>query len=257
MRTHVWWLALAAVASASCYATHATYDRGVAAANAHDWPTAEAELWRYLTGPDCTGGPPVLACKQAVVQLGEVLVEDNRPTEAASVFRFARKIFGTRQFGTPDVNRDLDARIVKGYDAAKQRWDQFRSGKPGQCQIVVRYRGPKGGIQLRSISSGLDMVRLGAATGPAEPDVLFDASTTVGPHVITIDATYVAPKRLRFNHAVETTYFRSCEDGERVKVLVQVDEADTTRVKVDVSTTGGKPVPLEGPLRPNPALTAR
>jgi hypothetical protein len=252
MRTDVRWLVLVALASASCYAT---YDRGVAAANAHDWPKAETELWRYLMGSDCVGRPPILACKQAAVRLGEVLVEDDRPTTAASVFRFTRKVFGKKPLGTPEINQDLDARIVKGYDAAKQRWDQFRSGKPGQCQIVARYVGPGSGLQLTSISSGLDRVRLGAATGPAEPPVLFETSAAAGPHAITVDATFIAPKRQQFHQSVETTYFRSCEDGERVELVFQVRQPDPTRLKVDVAATCGRSVPLEGPLRPNPALT--
>src|SRR5204863_1772689 len=61
--------AMAALACASCYATH---ERGVAAANARDWPAAEKELWRYLQGGDCVGHQPLLACKQAAVELGEV-----------------------------------------------------------------------------------------------------------------------------------------------------------------------------------------
>jgi len=249
MRTDVRWLALV-LASASCYAT---YDRGVAAANAHDWPTAEAELWRYVTGSDCVGRPPLRTCKEAAVKLGEVLLEDNRPTEAASVFRFARRAFGHKLLVVTEADRALDARIVKGYDAAKQRWDQFRRGQPGRCQIVARYRGPGNGRRLISISSGLDMVRVGAAAGPAEPSVLFETGAAAGPHAITIDAIYGDPTGPGFHQTVETTYFRSCEDAERVEIAFQVDAADGTTLRVNAATTGGKPVPREGPLRPNPA----
>ena len=74
--------AMAALACASCYATH---ERGVAAANARDWPAAEKELWRYLQGGDCVGHQPLLACKQAAVELGEVLIEDDRALSALDV----------------------------------------------------------------------------------------------------------------------------------------------------------------------------
>lgn len=253
MRTDVGWLALVVLASASCYTT---YDRAVAAANARDWPKAEGELWRYLTGSDCVGRPPLHACKEAAVKLGEVLIEDNRPTEAASVFRFARRTFANKPIVISDADRALDARIVKGYATATQRWDQFRRGRPGRCQIVARYRGPGRERQLTSISSGLDMVRVGAARGPAEPPVLFDTGAAAGPHAITIDATYADPTKPGFHQTVETTTFRSCEDGERVEIIFQVDAADRTKLNVNIATTGGKQVPREGPLRPNPVFTA-
>lgn len=253
MRTQVRWLALAAVlASASCYAT---YDRGVAAANAHDWPTAEAELWRYLNGGDCVGRPPLRSCKEAAAKLGEVLIEDNRPTTAASVFRFARRAFSQKPIVTSEADRALDARIVKGYDTAKQRWDQFRSGQPGRCQIVARYRGPGSERRLTSIASGLDMVRVSAANGPAEPPVLFETGATAGPHAITLDATYADLTKPGFHQTVETTYFRSCTDAERIEIVFQVDAAEGGKLTVNAVTTGGTPVPREGPLRPNPALT--
>lgn len=253
MRTEVRWLALglAVVASASCYAT---YDRGVAAANAHDWPTAEAELWRYIRGSDCVGRAPLRTCKQAAVQLGEVLIEDNRPTAAAAVFRFARRVYGHKLLVTPDADRALDARIVKGYDTAKQRWDQFRSGQPGRCQIAARYRGPGNGRRLTSISAGLDMVRVGAAAGPTEPAILFETDAAAGPHAITLDATYDDTTKPGFHQTVETTYFRSCTDAERVELVFHVGARDPSDLTVDVAATGGKPVPREGPLRPHPGF---
>jgi hypothetical protein len=238
----------AALLPASCYAT---YDRGMAAANARDWPRAEAELWRYQQGAVCVGKRPELTCKQAAVLLGEVMLEDGRPPSAARVFRFAQRRYFKKAFGSPEVDRDLDDRIVNGLVTAKQRWNQYRSGVSGECQLVARYRGPSG-LRLVKLQTELDMERIGLPNLPAEVPVLFDKVAAAGPHEVMVFATYVDPARPGFWYATEASYHRSCEDGERIEIVFQDHGPDASHGKVDVTASGGKPLPLEGPLRPNP-----
>jgi len=243
-------VAIAALVSASCYAQ---YDRGLASANARDWPKAEVEIWRYLEGSDCTNRVPMPDCKRAAVKLGEVLLEDDRPTSAAAVFRFAQTALRGRPLWTPEVDRDLDARIANGLVTAKERWTRFRSGMSGRCQLVARYVGPKNGLQLVALWSDLDMERNESSHAPAGSLVLFEKAATAGPHMITVGATYVDPATPRHHYQTEITHYRACADGERVEIVFTVGEAAIERLELDAVATGGQPVPHEGPLRPPPA----
>jgi hypothetical protein len=242
--------AVAVLASVSCYATH---ERGQAAVNARDWPTAEAELWRYLRGRVCTGRVPLVSCKQAAVQLGEVLIEDDRAPDAAMILRYAHVHFYKRRLGTPEVDKDLDDRIVNGLWKAKQRWDQFRAGVPGQCQLAARFRGAKN-LQLVTRWTALDMERVEAASGPVDAPLLFDKVASAGPHLITILSTYQVPGTFSFQSSIDKSYSFSCENGERIEIVFQLDEREPSPLKIDVVASGGKPLPPEGPLRPNPAF---
>jgi len=49
--------------------------------------------------------------------------------------------------------------------------------------------------------------------------------------------------------------FEAVHEGVFIGALApsDVDAADGTTLRVNAATTGGKPVPREGPLRPNPA----
>jgi hypothetical protein len=242
-------LAAAALASASCYAT---YERGVAAANARDWPAAETELWRYLR-IDCVTRDPPITCKQAVVKLGEVLIEDDRPTSAARVFRLAQKL-PYKKLETPEVDRALNARIADGLVTAKQRWDRFRSGVPGQCQLVARYGAPRRALQLVGISAHVDMEQFRPPAGPGEPSLLFDKTTSAGPHEVTVFAVFADPARRGFRYAVDTAHYRSCADGEKIELVFQTEGTDGSDLRFAVAAAGGKPLPHEGPLRPLPQL---
>ena len=243
-------MAIAAVALASCYAT---YDRGVAAANARDWPAAEGELWRYLQGGDCVGHEPLLACKQAAVRLGEVLIEDDRSLSAAAIFRFAQKVFYKQHLVTPEVDRDLNIQIANGLVTAKQRWDQFRSGAPGQCHVTAHYRGPGNRFQLVKLSFELDLERIGLTTVSPDPTPLFDRTVTPGPHAVTTSAMYVDPARPAYRENIETTLVRSCRDGDTVDfVFSVVSGSEATSLKIGGTASGGQLPPRDGPLRPNP-----
>jgi len=245
-------VAMAVLVSTSCYAT---YDRGVAAANARDWPKAEAELWRYMNGGDCVGRrPPTLDCKRAAALLGEVLIEDDRPTSAATVLRLAQRFYSVRRAGTREVDRALDARITAGLLAAKERWTRFRSGVPGQCQLVARYRGPGAPLRAEAIWSELDMERYGPNRSHVETLDLFDKVTTAGPHAITLSATYADPARPGYYDTIETTKYRTCADGERIEIVFQIDAGARLHLEADAVVTGGQPTPLEGPLRPHPGF---
>lgn len=237
----------AVLASSACYPTN---ERGVAAVSARDWPRAESELWRAIQGPECVGVGPTLECKQAIAMLGEVLLEDDRPFQAASTFRLGRDLFYGKRVGDPTTNRDLDRRIVDGLAGAKRRWDQFRGGVSGQCRIVVRYAGPEGRYRLHSLWTELDMGQAKRVATAVDGAPLFDSTTEAGPHAMTIHTNYVDSTRPGFHYHVETTHFRSCTSSEQIDLLFQVREKGPGVLAIDPIAKGGSQLPLEGPLRP-------
>jgi hypothetical protein len=237
----------AVLALSACYPTN---ERGAAAVSARDWPRAESELWRAIQGPECVGVGPTIECKQAFAMLGEVLLEDDRPFQAASTFRLGRDLFYRKQVGDPTTNRDLDRRIVDGLARAKRRWEQFRGGSAGQCRIIVRYAGPGAGYQLHLLWAELDMGQGKRVTSAVDGAPLFGSTTEAGPHAITIHTNYADPTRPGFFFNVETTYFRSCTSTEQIDVLFQVREKRPGFLVIDPIAKGGGQLPREGPLRP-------
>ena len=238
---------VAVLALSACYPTN---ERGVAAASARDWPRAESELWRAIQGPECVGVGPTIQCKQAFAMLGEVLLEDDRPFQAATTFRMGRDLFYGKQIGDPTTNRDLDRRVVDGLAGAKRRWDQYRGGSAGQCRIIVRYAGPGGRYQLHLLWTELDLGQARRVASAVDGAPLFDSTTEAGPHAVTVHANYVDSTRPGFHFHVETTYFRSCPSSEQIDVLFQVRERAPGVLAIDPTAKGGSQLPLEGPLRP-------
>lgn len=237
--------------SAACYPT---YERGSAAAAARDWPKAESELWRFIQGPDCYGRDaafqgPTLQCKQAFATLGEVLLEDDRPFQAAMTSRSGRDLFYKKQVGDPATSRDLDKRIAANLVGAKKRWDQFRAGGDGQCRIIARYAGPGSGYQLRFLWTELDLGQATRVATAVDGAPLFDSTAETGPHAITIHAAYTAASRPGQGYGIETTYFRSCTSTEQIEVLFQIRESRPEYLSVDPTARSGSELAREGPLR--------